>query len=82
MLEQDRNTDESPENYKGVDQFCKDNKSFPKGGVRHMIFQHGPELMARGVVLKYGNKIIINEHRWFELVQEGFFSRALRGVRK
>ncbi len=27
-------------------------------------------------------KVIINERRWFELVQEGFFGQASSGVRK
>ena len=75
-------TDESPRNYKGVKLFCKDNESFPEGGVRHQIFQNGPALIEQGAVIKYGNKVIINERRWFELVQEGFFSPAKMGARK
>ena len=79
MQEQDIKTDESPENYKGVDLFCEDNKSFAKGGVRHMIFQHGPELIKEGAIVKYGDRVIINERIWFGLLQDGFFSRARSG---
>jgi len=61
-------------NFKSVNQFCQDNTAFPKGGVRHMIFRHGPNLIAEGAIHKYGDRIIINQKRWFELLEAGFFS--------
>jgi len=67
-------SDNEPVNFKSVNQFCQDNTAFPKGGVRHMIFLHGPELIAEGAVHKYGDRIIINQKRWFELLEVGFFS--------
>ena len=67
-------SDNEPVNFKSVNQFCHDNTAFPKGGVRHMIFLHGPELIAEGAVHKYGDRIIINQKRWFELLEVGFFS--------
>jgi hypothetical protein len=61
-------------NFKSLNQFCQDNTAFPKGGVRHMIFLYGPKLIAEGAVHKYGDRIIINQRRWFELLEAGFFS--------
>ena len=63
-------------NFKSVDQFCQDNTAFPIGGVRHMIFRHGPKLIAEGAIHKYGDRIIINQKRWFELLEAGFFSSS------
>ena len=68
-------------NFKSVTQFCQDNTTFPKGGVRHMIFLHGPNLIAEGAIHKYGDRIIINQKRWFELLEGGFFSSRKGGVR-
>ena len=62
-------------NFKSVQQFCEDNISFRPGGVRHMIFHHGPELIAEGAMHKYGSRIFINQKRWFELLETGFFDK-------
>ena len=67
-------------NFKSVTQFCQDNTTFPKGGVRHMIFRHGPKLIAEGAIHKYGDCIIINQKRWFELLEAGFFSNPEKGA--
>lgn len=67
-------------NFKSVTQFCEDNAAFPIGGVRHMIFRHGPKLIAEGAIHKYGDRIIINQKRWFELLEAGFFSNSEQGA--
>jgi hypothetical protein len=74
-------SDNESANFKSVSQFCQDNAVFPKGGVRHMIFLHGPNLIAEGAIHKYGDRIIINQKRWFELLEVGFFSSRKGGVR-
>ena len=74
-------SDNESANFKSVNQFCQDNAVFPKGGVRHMIFLHGPKLIAEGAIHKYGDRIIINQKRWFELLEGGFFSSRKGGVR-
>jgi hypothetical protein len=68
-------SDSYSDNFKSVKQFCEENPTFPKGGVRHMIFLHGSELIAQGAVHKYGDRVIINRKRWFELLEIGFFSK-------
>ena len=73
-------SDNESANFKSVNQFCQDNAVFPKGGVRHMIFQHGPKLIAEGAIHKYGDRIIINQKRWFELLKAGFFSHKEEGA--
>ena len=67
-------------NFKSVTQFCQDNTTFPKGGVRHMIFRHGPKLIAEGAIHKYGDRIIINQKRWFELLEAGYFANPEKGA--
>ena len=73
-------SDSNSDNYKSVNQFCEENPTFPKGGVRHMIFLYGPELIAQGAVHKYGDRVIINQRRWFELLEFGFFSKNKQGA--
>jgi len=74
MTHPEAGSDNESVNFKSVTQFCQDNTAFPKGGVRHMIFLHGPTLIAEGAIHKYGDRIIINQRRWFELLEAGFFS--------
>jgi hypothetical protein len=45
-----------------------------------MIFRHGPKLIAEGAIHKYGDRIIINQKRWFELLEAGFFSNPEKGA--
>ena len=73
-------SDSYSDNFKSVKQFCEENPTFPKGGVRHMIFIHGPKLVAEGAIHKYGDRIIINQKRWFELLVAGFFSSQKEGA--
>jgi hypothetical protein len=80
MTNPEIDSDNKSANFKSVTQFCQDNTAFPKGGVRHMIFHHGPKLIAEGAIHKYGDRIIINQKRWFELLEAGFFSRAKRSA--
>ena len=80
MTNPETDSDNKSANFKSVTQFCQDNAAFPKGGVRHMIFRHGPKLIAEGAIHKYGDRIIINQKRWFELLEAGFFSNSEQGV--
>lgn len=80
MTHPEAGPDNESANFKSVSQFCQDNAVFPKGGVRHMIFLHGPNLIAEGAIHKYGDRIIINQKRWFELLEVGFFSQKEEGA--
>jgi hypothetical protein len=65
--------------YKTVTQFTNDNHAFTPGGVRHAIFFKGLDLQDAGAISKFGRKILINEERWLQLVDQGFFSRISGG---
>lgn len=66
------NDNESPI-FKTVSRFSEDNSAFPEGGIRHAIFFKGPDLQDAGAISKFGRKILINEKRWLQLVDQGFF---------
>ena len=81
MTHTEAGPDNESANFKSVNQFCQDNAVFPKGGVRHMIFLHGPNLIEEGAIHKYGDRIIMNQKRWFASVEVGIFSTRNAGVR-
>ncbi|WP_312283572.1 hypothetical protein [Candidatus Igneacidithiobacillus taiwanensis] len=48
-----------------------DPAAFTKGGLRHLIFQHGEELEAVGAVIRLGAKILIDRERLLDWLREG-----------
>lgn len=71
---QNINDKEAPA-FKTVSQFTEDNPAFTQGGLRHAIFFKGSDLQDAGAISKFGRKILINEKRWLELVDRGFFNK-------
>jgi hypothetical protein len=57
--------------FKTVTQFVKSNPAFTEGGLRHFIFFKGAEAETAGAIVRYGRKILINEHKFLALVQNG-----------
>lgn len=78
MKETSTSNDNTPI-YKTVTQFTKHNPAFTEGGVRHAIFFKGLDLQDAGAISKFGRKILINEDRWLQLVDQGFFNRISGG---
>ncbi len=64
---------EDPVELVSVSEFCKLRPIFKEGGVRHFIFQNGPELEGAGAIVKYGRRVLIVPSVWVRLVKEGFF---------
>jgi hypothetical protein len=55
-----------------VNLFSQKHPSFPKGGLRHMIFSAGSNGLGKsGAIIRLGGKVLIDEARFFEWVKSG-----------
>lgn len=66
---------------KSIKQFVTDNPAFTEGGIRHALFWRGPALKEAGAVVQFGRRKLINEPRYLELLQDGFFSEIAGGAK-
>ena len=49
-----------------VNQLVEAEPALTRGGVRHTIFHRGPDLEAKGIILRLGRKILINREKFVE----------------
>ncbi len=64
--------------FKTVKQFVEDNPAFSAGGVRGVLFYLGDKAERDGVVARLGRRVLINEPKFLQWVQEGN-ARTIRG---
>lgn len=50
--------------------------AFSRGGLRHLIFHHGEQMQADGVIVRMGAKILIDRPRLVEWLRQGNASRG------
>ncbi|WP_038054743.1 hypothetical protein [Thioalkalivibrio sp. ALJ1] len=52
-------------------QFTEAHPAFTVGGLRHLRFRKGDELEAAGAVVRFGRRVMVDEHRMIEFIRNG-----------
>ena len=51
-----------------VEQFCQREPAFKIGGIRWLIFKQSENLESEGALVRLGRRVLIDRHRFIDLV--------------
>ena len=69
------NEAETQTEFYSVKDYTKRRPAFTQGGLRHLFFHQGEELVRAGAIVRFGSRILIDDARFIEWLKAGHARR-------